>query len=185
MKLLLALSITLVSSCAALSPAPSSPPPENSTQAGHAPTPFSADDLRRSFPDGTQLRFELGSIDAEPQVQILSFSNPSDAGVEVQVELVDPDGTVVVSSPVETAMWEELQSHASFPEADVTLTREPHETRLGVAECWHYAVRSVQNERTLVTHYWFDIERPGPPVDFTMEFDGVLSYRMEMVSDTR
>ena len=185
MKTTLALSLCLAVGCASLSTTPSSPPDTNRIQADHAPTPFSADDLYNGFSEGTQLQFELGASGQPIQLQTMTFTGITETEVLVKVDMADTDGTNLSSSPPSKAKWSELQSHGSFPAATTTIARETKASKFGDVECWHYTVGSSEQGRSVVSHYWWDVERPGPPIELTSESDGKTFFKLEMVSDSR
>jgi len=185
MKAILTLSLFLVVGCASLTATPNSPSDENRLHPDYAPTPFSAEELYRGFPEGTELKFELGEPDQPHQFQTMTFTGITETEVLVQVDMADADGTSLPATPPSKAKWADLQSHGSFPAATTTISREYKASKFGKVECWHYTVSSAEEGPSVVSHYWWDVKRPGPPIELTTEADGVTVFKLEMISDSR
>ncbi len=189
MRLKLALSLLLISlligGCIAPKAAPGFPSFDNRLHADHAPTPYSADQIREATPTGSQVRFLVGAPGAQALGQIMTFTQPTAETVDVRVEIMSDDGKSLGEPSSNTMTWASLQSHASFPEVDTTVERLEHETKLGTSECWRYTVVTVAKKVRTTSEYWFDVQRPGPPIELTQTRGGEIVFRMEMIEDTR
>lgn len=134
----------------------------------HAPTPFTADEIRSGCPPGR-------SVTARTE----AMGQPDRVDLTVFVE-TDADGAVLESNGTRHRVtWRELQGHASFPAAMTTITEEAVQTPLGDMECLSYRVVSGNAAST----FWFAKERPGMPVLFTVEEDGSLVSTTIVIAD--
>lgn len=136
---------------------------------GHAPTPFTADEIRRGCPVG----------------RTVTTRTETDEGVETSVSRFvecDEEGARFESvSGSRRVSWLDLQEHASFPAEITEIAEEDIETPLGRLDCLRYRV-----EREGQTHtFWFDKERPGMPVMVTVVTDGHILSTSTVVADTR
>ena len=135
---------------------------------GHAPTPFTAAEIRDNCPPGRTVTSEV--------------VDESGASARINRFLeCDADGAVFTSN--ETAhrvTWVDLQRHASFPASVTEITTEHIETPLGRLECLRYRVENGSEVET----FWFDVGRPGLPVRYTTEIGGRLISATTMVSDS-
>jgi hypothetical protein len=141
----------------------------------HAPTPFSAAEIRAGCPAGRTSVYLIHVPLSQPVYQTLRFLG-GDAG-HAELELVTEG-----EKPSRTrAPWTELQSHASFPAAATGITRETVRTPAGRFDCWLYTVRTSQNGKIRVTRLYFARDLPGPPVRRTVEIDGQSVHTMTLV----
>lgn len=135
---------------------------------GHAPTPFTAEEIRQGCPTGRTVTARTEAA-GEPD------------GVDVTVFLVtDEVGAVLESNgTAHRVTWRDLQSHASFP-ADVTsIDHDLVEIPLGKMECLRYRVAGDDT----VSSFWFARDRPGMPVLFMTERAGSIISTTFVVAD--
>ena len=135
---------------------------------GHAPTPFTAAEIREGCPAGR-------TVTARTE----AMGEPDRVDVTVFVE-TDPDGTLMESNGRRHRVsWLDLQNHASFPAAVTTVTEDMIEIPLGAMECLCYRVVSDDT----VSTFWFAKGRPGMPVLFTTESNGSLVSTTFVIDD--
>jgi hypothetical protein len=135
---------------------------------GHAPTPFTADEIRRGCPTGR-------TITARTE----AAGRPDQVDITVYVE-TDDDGAVLESNGTRHRVtWIELQNHASFPAEVTTIHDDVVEGPLGRMECLGYRVVADATTST----FWFAKDRPGMPVLFTTETDGTLVSTTMVIAD--
>ena len=136
-------------------------------QPDHAPTPFTADQIRRGCPKGRVVTTE---------------TTTAEGVVTATTEFVStsPEGAVVKGPRGEAEVtWHQLQSHASFPADQTEITRELITIPVGELECNVYNVRRGEE-----THrFWFAESKPGMPVMMTVESDGQIVSQTKMISD--
>ena len=185
MKVNLALALLLFAGCVAPQAAPGFPSFDNRMNEAHAPTPYSAEQIRAATSPGSQIRFHVGAPGAQALNQTITFTQPTAEEVTVTVKMENDSGEPLGKASSNTVAWTSLQSHASFVEADTTIARLEHETRLGTSECWQYTVTTVKKKVSTTSEYWFDVHRPGPPIELTQRRGGEIIFRMEMIEDTR
>lgn len=134
----------------------------------HAPTPFTAEEIRASCPSGRTVTARTEAAGEPDRVDITVFVETDDAGA-----LLESNGQE------HRVTWLDLQSHASFP-ADVTTIREEMvEIPLGRMECLAYQV--VRDDT--VSTFWFAKDRPGMPVLFMTEVDGAVLSTTFVIED--
>lgn len=136
--------------------------------AGHAPTPFTADEIRRGCPAGR-------TVTARTE----AAGEPDRVDISVFVE-TDEDGALLESNGQRHRVsWRELQGHASFPAEATTIAEDVLDGPLGQLECLSYRVVTDDTAAT----FWFAKERPGMPVLFTTEKAGAIVSTTMVIAD--
>jgi len=173
MRNLLCLTLLLVPVAAAPDEKPAEDP--RRMQPGHAPTPYTAEELRKACPEG---RTDVFRVERKDGVVLLTntFLKCDEKGTEVESATAKEDGTKLGGGK-KTSTWKELQAHASSPEADTKITEETVEVPAGKFECWLYVV----SQGTSVRRMHFAKKLPGPPVKMVMETDGKTSLTMTLL----
>ncbi len=166
---------------AVMSAAPQCDPPEsNRLQRDHAPTPFSAAEIRRNCDKGRWIEVKIWKEGEKETRQLTVFTHADDHKATITVQDLGEGGVPVGEKMTGTTRWTELQRHASFPENETEITCESLETPMGKLDCLLYTVRTTQEEETVVQCLWFAREMPGPPVLFIRKVDGRVVYRQEI-----
>lgn len=136
----------------------------NPMQPDHAPTPFTAEEIRAAAPAGYTVE-TVTETDGEVARQRTMFTE------------VDEDRATIVSTPIDEhgdpagdprtgdAAWTDLQAHASFPADITTISDETIDTPLGSLACRRYEVAGSDHTNT----FWFATEYPGMPIRFTSD----------------
>lgn len=175
--------VALAAAAAAAAPPAVPSGAEHVMQEGHAPTPFSAREIREGCPDGRRVRFRTTpGPDAAPFETELRFVDGDAEAVMVENIRLGADGLPIGEPRGRRSPWEELQAHASFPSAGVTITPvEGIESPIGPFDGWLYEVRNDVS----ITNYWFATSLPGPPVHVvSLTPDGKVMFEMVMMSST-
>lgn len=134
----------------------------------HAPTPFTADEIRRGCPTGRTVTARTEAAGEPDSVDVTLFLETNEVGA-----LLESNGTT------HRVTWKDLQSHASFP-ADVTsIDEEVVEIPLGRMECLRYRVAGDDT----VSTFWFAKDRPGMPVLFVTEQTGTIISTTFVIDD--
>lgn len=137
---------------------------------GMAPTPFTADEIRRGCPAGRVIVLTTerpGEAAAHREIRFLA----GDADTATQrVTTLDGDGAPMGEGEVRTSSWKDLQAHASFPTHTTTITPDVIDTVLGTLDCLRYDVDTGDATDT----FWFATTLPGMPVRFTRHQRGRL-----------
>ncbi len=163
---------------ACASSAPSAPPPEsNRLEADHAPTPFSAEQLRAACPVGRVDTFLIESPSRPPVHQTTRFVSSTFNGAVFVASMSTPDGQPVGEPVRARATWTDLQAHASHPADSTVITEDDVRVPAGRFDCWVYTVTSG----TDVQRLHFAKGLPGPPVRAVQEVDGVVQLDMRLV----
>ena len=169
----------LALACGSTGPPP--PPAGNQMEPTHAPTPFSAEEIRRGLPDGSWVRFELTGADGATTFMEFRFEGGDPEGATVVTTLYDADERSVAPPSTTRSTWRDLQSHASFPRSRVRVTPGTFDTFRGPLEGWRYEVTTTAEGKVTVSRYVFARDLPGPPVLLEATVDGTLVQRMTMV----
>ncbi len=158
---------------------PERPPDTNRVHDDHAPTPFTASEIRRGCRTGRLIRLRIWSKGKPPAVQTWRFLDDSPTDAKIEMSVADETGRDLGGPKLETVLWADLQSHASFPEAVTEITTTHRATPIGQHECWTYVVRR-KGENT-VERYWFSKTLPGPPIEYVREVNGEIVARQSMI----
>jgi len=144
----------------------------------HLPTPFSADEIRESSPDGYTVETVTEDADGNVVRGRTVFECGNADGVTMRASAIDEAGAPVGDEREVTASWVDLQRHASFPAATASRTREGIETPLGRLDCLRYDVRP--GDRTMV--FWFSVDHPGMPVRYLAREGSVVTSTTTVTS---
>ena len=135
---------------------------------GHAPTPFTAAEIRDGCPAGRQVITRITDDTGDISTTVTTFRD------------VDEIGAIfATASGSHRVTWEDLQAHASFPAADTTISAETTETPLGVLECMVYTV-SLPPE---LHRFWFARDLPGMPIRTEVSVDGHVVSTTEVIAN--
>lgn len=150
---------------------------------GHAPTPFTAEQIRRGCPDGRQIAFRIRQ-EGQPELHNrMRFDDGDEGGASVESTMLTATGTTIGEPQRARSSWSELQAHASFPITQTTIIPvDDVGSELGPMPGWLYRVRQADGGTKLL---WFATSLPGPPVRM-IERDGHghAVLEMTMVSNT-
>ncbi|MEM7167292.1 MAG: hypothetical protein AAF581_17660 [Planctomycetota bacterium] len=153
--------VSVASGCASL------PPDSNRMSPEMAPTPYSAAELRAGCPDGRVVRLQGTAPGSKTPTTDFHFTDGDAEGVTVSGE---------------RTTWEELQSHASFPEESVTITTDSRMIPDGEYECWLYTVRTTDgDDNRIERRMWFARALPGPPIDMEIDINDQPFFSMTMI----
>lgn len=145
---------------------------------GHAPTPFTAGEIRAGCPAGRTIRLAVRAGGGS-HTRVIRFVACSEEGATQQSQAFTEDGEPLGEPTIDWASWSQLQGHASFAAAATTIDVEALNTTLGRLECRVYTV--VDGEE--VTRFWFAVLRPGMPVKVEKTVDGEVVHTTTMVED--
>lgn len=143
----------------------------------HAPTPFTADQIRGRCPEGKTVRVLIERAGAPAYQRVTRFVDVDESGATLVRSELAADGTARTEPETDRVTWLDLQSHASFP-ADVT-TIEPERitTALGELDCLRYTVLDEGAESV----FWFATDHPGMPVRYLTRVDGAVVLTVSVV----
>jgi hypothetical protein len=149
--------------------------------AGHAPTPFTADDLRRGCPAGRSIRLLTETAGAAAVHRLNVFVAADNAEATIERSQTRADGTPLGALVTDHVSWVDLQRHAMFPAAQTTIQTDLLDTPMGVLECLRYTVVADLQTTTL----WFAVRAPGMPVKSVVSEHGKVVNTTTMVADSR
>jgi hypothetical protein len=146
---------------------------------GHAPTPFTAEEIRNACPQGTAVVLRRESMDQVVTVTH-TFAKCDEEGADVELTVTNEEGKEL-GKQTKRSSWKEMQEHASFPEPDTKITEETVEVPAGKFECLLYTVVQDTAGKRIRKSMHFAKKLPGPPVKMVFEMDGKVQFTMTLV----
>jgi len=134
----------------------------------HAPTPFTAEEIRAGCPEGRTVISVTRTSDGANETSVSRFVRCDATGAEIE-----NDGILG------RARWSDLQAHASFPADETTITSEFIDTGLGRLDCLRYSVARGDS----VDEFWFARNLPGMPVRYRSSVAGVVVSETDVVAN--
>ena len=147
---------------------------------GHAPTPFTAEEIRAGCPAGRTILIRVDLTDEATSYRVSRFAECDQAGATTERYDAADDGTPLGDAQVDRVTWRDLQAHASFPAEQTTVEPEQIKTAVGTLDCLRYTVRDGGTEEV----FWFAADLPGMPVRYETRTDGRLVVRTSVVANT-
>jgi hypothetical protein len=145
----------------------------------HAPTPFTAAEIRTGCPEGRRVTVRNVDSNQQSSYSTTTFTECDEAGSVLVNQAIDEQGKPIRQPNRFRATWDELQSHASFPVERTTITTESITTPIGEHNCLRYDIDDGERIRTL----WFATSLPGLPIR-TQEGEGAgARLSSELIGD--
>lgn len=182
MKAPLPLTVLLLA-CAACAHTPPTPPPP--APAAHAPTPFTAEQIRGASSDGRAWVFLLAEA-GKPAVHLrMEMSAVGCDTVALTRTVTDAStGEPLGEAATSTATWPELVAHAAYPTDSTTVADDTIEVPGGRFDAMRYTVSETAEGVTTVTEAWFAPTLPGPPVLMFVRVDGTQVTGLTLLEHT-
>ncbi len=136
------------------------PPEDHRLQPDHAPTPFSAAQIRDGCPAGRTIRVRREAPGDTPTDRVIRFVEVDAYGAVQEFQPADPEDRPVGEAAKRRSSWLELQSHASQPAVATAIDEVDLSLPFGVEACWRYTVMNEEGS----TIFWFAKRLPGMPV---------------------
>ena len=149
---------------------------------GHAPTPYTAEEIRKGCPEGrvSTYRIEIPGKDAFRQTY--RFRNCDDEGADLETVQTTEDGKPLKEPTKSRGTWKQFQEHALYPEAATKITEETLKTPAGSFACLLYTVTvQAPDGKTAVMRLHFAKTLAGPPVKLVREVDGEAVFTMTLI----
>jgi hypothetical protein len=150
-------------------------------EAGHAPTPFTAAEIRRGCPTGRTIRLRVEIEGQAPFFSINRYVNADADGATVERTRFTLAGEPLGEAMQGRETWLELQAHASFPADRTEIAPVRIETPLGVLECLRYTV----TDGATVETFWFAKMAPGMPIKYMTQEAGKVTSAVTVIEDAR
>ncbi len=147
---------------------------------GHAPTPFTADEIRGGCPAGRTIRLRVDVVGESTFHRVSRFVECDEAGATIERSRQSLDGSPLADPEVDRVTWRDLQAHASFPVEGTTIESERIETAIGELDCLRYTVRDGASEEV----FWFARTLPGIPIQYLTRTDGEVVTTVSVVGNT-
>ena len=170
--LLSLLSSVLLGACTA-----SGPPP-----AGTAPTPYTAAEIRRANPTGTELVHRVREHGGPWRLQTLRFVSSGSGSARVAVSTAAAGEPTPAEASTSRSSWAELRDHGAFPAERTTRVRAQVVVPAGTFDCWVY---TVLGEGDTTSRFSFAVDLPGPPVRLETTSGDAEVLLMELLSVER
>lgn len=159
---------------------PAAPKPD--PDAGRAPTPYTAAQIRAATPAGRTMTYLIEAPNKLPSKQRFRFVAVDEEHATVATELLGDDGKVLGEPELKISSWDDLRRHASYPLEATTIVETATVTPDDSFRCKRYTVVEPQPDgKTKKTVACFAHDLPGPPVELTVELDGALVMSMTLV----
>jgi hypothetical protein len=146
-------------------------------KADHAPTPFSAEQIRSGCPKGRKIVFQVESSGKALMFQSVEFLTCEKDKVVYEIVTRGVDGKQMGPRKMITGTWEDLQSHTSFPKDQTIITSESYTAPAGTFDCLRYTVTGKSG----VKRFWFAKTMPGPPLAFEEKVNDRVTMKMAML----
>ena len=148
---------------------------------GHAPTPFTADEIRMGCPQGRQVTVVHLGPDETSEYWTTTFAKTDQETALLINQQVGEDGQPLGGASELVATWDELQAHASFPAINTTISEVEVATPIGQMHCLLYEVTDGPTTKRL----WFAKSLPGLPIKTTYLKDDRAELETVVVRDTQ
>lgn len=147
---------------------------------GHAPTPFTADEIRDGCPAGRAMRLRTERKGEPPSGRLIRFVEVDADGALQEVQQLDGSGTPVGDPVTHRSSWLDLQEHASYPAATLTIEDAMLELEFGRFATLLYRVRGSEGEE----RFWFARALPGMPVRYEARDGDAVTAATVMVDNS-
>ncbi len=144
----------------------------------HAPTPFTAEEIRKACPEGRTDTYRIERRSEKPWKYTVKFLKCDRDGADVESTNTLEDGKTKTTK--DRQAWVDFLTQASFPEIDTKITEETIEVPAGKFECWLYTVQKREGDAATVRMY-FAKKLPGPPIKMTSEELGKTVFSMTLL----
>lgn len=143
----------------------------------HAPTPYTAEQIREGCPAGRISTFKHERAGQPSSQQTMRFLEVDADGALLEVAVSSGDGKALGKPKSARSTWRQLQSYASFPATATRIENGKVETPAGTFDCMIYIVKGKNNE----SRFYFAKYLAGPPVKLTQHLEGKLVFAMTLV----
>lgn len=151
----------------------------------HAPTPFTAAQIRGASADGREWVFLLEGLGKPAMHLRMKMSAVGDEGVAMTRSIADAStGEALGEEDTNTSTWPELVAHAEYPVGSTTVEDDTIEVPAGQFDAIHYTVTEEADGEKTVTEAWFARTLPGPPVLMWVHVDGTQVTSMTLLKHT-
>ena len=159
------------------------PPASNKLKPDHAPTPFSAKEIREGCPRDRTMVFQIEVFGKPMMFRTTRFMSHFEDRTVMEDITKMADGKKVGKTQIITAKWSDLQHHASFPAAKTKITNVKHTVPAGTFDCYLYTVTGTAAGKTVIKQLYFAKKLPGPPIVYIEKTDGKITYNMTMIKN--
>lgn len=144
---------------------------------GHAPTPFTGDEIRAATKVGKTLRRLVEEAGEASYFLVSRFVERDDERATLERFRLSLDGQPLGEPVRHETTWLGLQRHASFPADVTTIEPETLDTPIGRLDCLRYTVRDGDAEEV----FWFAKDLPGMPIQQLTRQGGEVVSTVTMV----
>jgi len=149
---------------------------------GHAPTPYTAAQIRDACPSGLRIIYVIDTPEKGRTKQVFALDEWSEAGTRLTFSETTEDDKIIGVVQSELRSWEELQHQASSPADQTSIATETITVPAGTYECMRYTVkRTEEGGGESQDVLWFAYEFPGPPIRWIATSGGVKKMEMNLL----
>ena len=147
---------------------------------GHAPTPFTAEEIRDGCPTGRTIRLRVDAAGETPFLRVSRFVECDEIGATMERSQLALDGSPLGEPDIGRVSWSDLQGHASFPTEITTIEPERIESPIGELDCLRYTVRDGDTDAV----FWFAKDLPGMPIQYLTRNNSNVVMKVSVVDNT-
>ena len=166
--------LSLLVACGAAS-APAAPSP--SGEVASAPQLFTIAQLQAGTRAGRVVELRMEQVGKPATIEHWEFV-AVDANAATIHSITRDAAGAVIADQTGTSTWAELHAHSKFPAASTTVED-------GVAlsvPAGEFTTRLYTvTDGDTIRRFWFAVDLPGPPVQFTTERAGTVEFRAQML----
>ena len=152
-------------------------------EADHAPTPYTADQIRAGCPSGLRSTY-LMEGGGKKVIQVWAFDKADDTAVDFTMTQQDESGVIQGTPRKNRVEWTTLQRHADYPARYTEITEEEITVPAGTFLCMHYKVSQPDEGKISVGDFWFAYDLPGGPIRWIQSADGTTLVSMTLQERT-
>ena len=169
--------LVALAACASSPKSAPAPAPPAAAQPAFAPTLFTREQLRAGNPQGRTIEFRFEVAGQPTTTQHWEFTTVDAQQATIHSITRDEAGKVLADE-TGSSTWDELLKHGQFPAAATTIEDGVSVTvPAGTFKTRLYTVTA----EGAIKRFWFSVEHPGPPVQFSTEQAGKTVMRAQML----
>ena len=148
---------------------------------GHAPFPYTADQIRDAMPEGFWWTTRLEIVGRGVQTTRSVVTKATAEAVWFDTHVVNAKGEITGDPRSENATWVALRNHATFPSEFTTVTEGDIQVGEHELTCKVYLVTQERDGVPVRDRFYFATSKPGAPVVYDSYVNEKLAFRMTTI----